>query len=142
MFAMLFRWFVLMIAVWAATAIVPGVAYTGWQDLLIASLVLAILNVFVRPLLRLISLPFIILTLGLFLLVINALLLELTAWLVPGFRVDGFWPAMGGSLVISLVSVLLGYPNRPRHVVVNPPPPGPPPPRQGPPPGKGPIIDV
>ena len=145
MTSMLFRWFVLTIAVWAAASIIPGVAYDRPQDLLIAALVLGVLNALVRPMLRLISLPFIILTLGLFLLVINALLLGLTARLVHGFHVAGFWPAVGGSVVISLISMLLGYSNRPRRVVRNAPPPfhaAPPPPRQGPPPGKGPIIDV
>ena len=116
------------------------------QDLLIAALVLGVLNAFVKPLLRLISLPFIILTLGFFLLVINALLLWLTSKLVHGFHVDGFWPAVWASLVVSLVSMFLGYSNRrqprPRVVFNRSPPPPAASPRQGPPPGKGPIIDV
>ena len=140
----LFRWLALTIAVWAATQIVPGGVWAdGTQDLLIAALVLGVLNAFVRPLLRLISLPFIILTFGLFLVVINALLLWLTAKLVHGFHVHGFWNAIGASLVVSLVSVLLGYSNHrraPPRVVINRSPP--PPPSRGPPPGKGPIIDV
>ncbi|MEI8241784.1 MAG: phage holin family protein [bacterium] len=143
----LFRWFILTIAVWVATAIVPGVSYERPPDLLIAALVLGVLNAFVRPLLRLISLPFIILTFGFFLLVINALLLWLTSNLVHGFHVAGFWPAAWASLVVSLVSVFLGY-SRPRQtrarIIFNRAPP--PPPtlrrRKGPPPGKGPIIDV
>ena len=71
----LFRWFALTIAVWVATVIVPGLKYDSTQDLLIAALVLGILNAFVKPLLRLLSLPFIILTFGFFLLVLNAALL-------------------------------------------------------------------
>lgn len=142
----LFRWFALTIAVWVATAIVPGVKYDTTLDLLKAALVLGVLNAFVKPLLRLLTLPFIILTFGFFLLVINALLLRLTAKLVPGFHVDGFWPAVWASLVVSLVSFFLGYSNRrpagPRIVFNRPPPPPPPPSPQGPPPGKGPIIDV
>ena len=98
----IFRWFILTIAVWVATRLVPGVDFDRPQDLLFAALVLGILNAFVKPLLRLISLPFIILTFGIFLLVINALLLGLTAWLVPGFHVAGFWPAVWASLVVSL----------------------------------------
>ena len=143
-----FRWLALTIAVWVATAIVPGITYERTQDLLIAALVLSILNAFVKPLLRVISLPFIIVTFGFFLLVINALLLVLTSRLVPGFHVKWFWPAVLGSLVVSLVSIFLGYSDRrssrPR-IVVDPPPSNPPPsstPRHGPPPGKGPIIDV
>jgi putative membrane protein len=144
---LLFRWFVLTISVWAATGLVPGVECRNWQDLLIAALVLGVLNALVKPLLQLISMPFIILTLGLFLLVINALLLGLTARLVPGFQVSGFWPAVGGSLVISLVTLFLGTSEKPRRRVIFHQPPRHAqsrraPPRSGPPPGKGPIIDV
>jgi len=141
----LFRWLALTIAVWVATAIVPGVRYEQTQDLLIAALVLGVLNAFVKPLLRLISLPFIILTLGFFLLVINALLLWMTSKLVPGFHVNGFWPAVWASVVVSLVSMFLGYSSRrqPRpRIVFNHPPPPPPASQHGPPPGKGPIIDI
>ena len=143
----LFRWFILTIAIWAATRIESGVHFDKLQDLLVASLVLGVLNVFVKPLLRLISLPFIILSFGFFLLVINGLLLVLTSKLVHGFHVDGFWPAVWASLVISLVSFLLGFSNRrrrprPRIIINQPPPFDPPPSPQGPPPGKGPIIDV
>jgi putative membrane protein len=149
-----FRWFILTIAVWVATVIRTGVTYDAPKDLLIAALVLSILNALFKPLLRLVSLPLIILSLGFFLLVINALLLRLTSALVPGFHVPGFWPAVWASLVISIVSFCLGY-SRTRQ------PPRPPRPRprggwfrrsraeprnvtaqRGPPPGKGPIIDV
>ena len=112
-----------------------------WGSVLAASLVLGILNTFVKPALRILAIPFIVLSLGFFLLVINALLLKLTALLVQGFHVYGFWPAVGGSLVISIVSMFLGYSGARRHVVVDHPetllss-------RRGPPPGKGPIIDV
>jgi putative membrane protein len=139
---MLLRWMALTLSVWVATAIVPGIFCPRWQDLLVAALVLGVLNVFVKPLLKLVSLPFILLTLGLFVLVINALLLLFTAWLVKGFHVAGFWSAVGGSLVISVVSVFLGLSGRPRRVVFHAPPPQPPPRPQGPPPGRGPIIDV
>jgi len=138
----LFRWLVLTVAVWIAANIVHGIRYDDKSSLLIAALVLGILNAFVRPILRLLSLPFIILSFGLFLLVINALLLMLTARLVEGFHVDGFWPAAGGSVVISIISMFLGYSGR-QHIIVNGPPPPPPPPGSGAAPaGKGPIIDV
>jgi len=132
---------VLTVAVWIAASIVRGIDYDNWRDLLIAALVLGILNTSVRPILRLISLPFIILSFGVFLLVINALVLKLTAWLVPGFHVAGFWPAVGGSVVISITSMFLGYSGPRRNIIVN----GSPPPPSDPgaaPPGKGPIIDV
>ena len=139
----LFRWFVLTVAVWIAAVIVPGIAYDSRKDLLVAALVLGILNTVVRPVLRLLSLPVIILSFGLFLLVINALLLKLTAWLVPGFHVSGFWPAVGASVVISIVSMFLGYSgdNR-KRIIVDRMPPGPPPPGPHAPPGTGKIIDV
>jgi putative membrane protein len=138
---LLLRWAVLSVAVWVATAIVPGVDYAQGQDVLIAALVLGILNAFVKPALQLVSIPFIVVTLGLFLVVINALLLLFTAWLVPGFQVAGFWPAAGGSLTISLVGVFLGYSPKPSAVRSRPRT-MPRSPRQGPPPGKGPIIDI
>lgn len=90
--------------------IVPGLNCDHWQTLVLASLVLGILNTFVKPILLLLSLPFIVVTFGLFLVFINAGLLEFTAWIVPKFHVAGFWSAMGGGLVISIVSIVLGYP--------------------------------
>lgn len=140
---MLIRWLVLTVAVWVATVIIPGIQADTWQSLVVAALVLGILNAFVRPILLLVSLPLLLLTLGLFLLVINALLLKLTDALVPGFHVNGFWPAVGGSLIISIVGLFLGgigarAARRRTRVVVEERPP----PQKGPPPGKGPIIDV
>jgi putative membrane protein len=137
----LFRWLVLAISVMVATAIVPGIDYTSTTSLLIASLVLAILNTFLRPLLILISLPLVVLSLGIFLLVLNAGLLMLTAKLVHGFTVDGFWSALFGSLIISMVSFFLGMigrPARPKVAVRRPEPPR----KSGPPPGDGPVIDI
>ncbi len=137
------RWLVLALAVWAAATIVPGIHYDNWQSILIAALVLGVLNAFVKPVLRILSLPVIFLTLGFFLLVINALVLLLTAWLVRGFHVSGFWPAVGGSVVISIVSFFLGSPERRGGPIVVErvetvyATPG-----RRPPPGKGPIIDV
>ena len=72
-----------------------------------ASLLLGIINAFIRPILLLLSLPFIIITMGLFIFVINALLLMLVSKIVPAFQVSGFWSAFFGAIVISLVSWLL-----------------------------------
>lgn len=135
----LVRWMILTLAVWVAASVVPGIDYDKTSSLLIAALVLGILNSFVKPLLSLLSLPLIILTLGLFLPVLNALVLALVAWMVPGFRVAGFWSAMGGSIVISLVGLFIGYRGSRRVVVTRPEQPSY---RSGPPPGQGPIIDV
>jgi len=138
----IFRGIILMTAVWIAAAIVDGISYDNWQSLLIATLVLGILNSVVKPVLQILSIPFIVLSLGFFLLVINAILLHMTAWLVPGFHVSGFWPAVWGSIVISIVSMFLGYNRRQAPVVVDRPEPFSSSTRNGPPPGNGPIIDV
>jgi putative membrane protein len=102
------RWIVLTLAVFLAAKIVPGISYETYTSLLIAGLVLGILNTFVKPILTLLSLPFIIVTLGLFLVILNALTLKLTGWLVPGFHVNGFWAAVLGALIISVVNLFFG----------------------------------
>ena len=76
MLGTLVRWLILTLAVWVAAYVVPGIAYDHWQNLLVAALVLGILNAFVKPILMLISLPLIFVTFGLFLVLINALLLK------------------------------------------------------------------
>ena len=101
------RFFVTGVAVLLAAQLVDGIHIDGVMAGLAAAVVLALLNALIRPLLYLFSIPFIVLTLGLFMVLINALLLELTAWLVKGFTIDGFWPAFWGALLISLVSTLL-----------------------------------
>ena len=95
------------IAVFLAVMIVPGLQVDSFLAGIAVVLVLTILNLLVRPILMMLTLPLIILSLGLFLIVVNALLLELTAYLVTGFSVTGFWPAVGGSIVISLVTMIL-----------------------------------
>jgi putative membrane protein len=97
------------IAVFLAVAIVPGLEAQTFSAGLAAVLVLTILNLLLRPLLFILTLPLILLSLGIFVVVLNALLLELTAYLVKGFTVSGFWPAVGGALVISLVTNLLNF---------------------------------
>ena len=109
MLGTLVRWLILTLAVWVAAHLVPGIAYDHWQSLLVAALVLGILNAFVKPIILLISLPLIFVTFGFFLVLINALLLKATAWLVPGLHVASFWSALGGSLVVSIVSLFFGY---------------------------------
>ena len=95
------------IAVFLAVMIVPGLEVDSLRAGVAAVLVLTFLNLLVRPILFVLTLPLIVLSLGLFLLVVNALLLELTAYLVRGFSVTGFWPAVGGAVVISLVTMIL-----------------------------------
>lgn len=99
-------------ALWVAIRIVPGIDYRGhWSSLLLVALIFGVLNASVRPLLKVLSLPLLILTLGLFIFVINGLMLMLTGWvsgmLDLGFYVDGFWSAFVGGLVVSIVGLLL-----------------------------------
>jgi putative membrane protein len=101
-------------ALWVATRVVTGISYTGeWPLLLVVALVFGVLNVVVRPILILLSLPFVIVTLGLFLLVLNAALLLLTSAvsgaLGLGFQVEGFRAAFLGGLVVSIVSMALSF---------------------------------
>src|SRR5438034_5342388 len=101
------RWFVNTLAVLAAAHLVKGLSYDSWGGLVAASLLLGILNAFLRPLLLLLSLPLLLVTFGLFILVINALLLYFIGWLLQSFQVSGFASAFWGALVISLVSMLV-----------------------------------
>ena len=102
------RWIISTVAVLVATYIVPGINFGRPQDLLVATLLLGLLNSFLRPILMLLSLPLLIFTLGLFTIVINAVLLLLVNLLLqPRFTVDGFGSAFWGALVISIVSLLL-----------------------------------
>ncbi len=107
MSAFLLRWLVTTIAVLVAERLLPGIRCDGWGPLLGASLLLGIINAFVRPVLLLLSLPFIIVTMGLFIFVVNALLLLLVSKIIPPFQVDGFWTAFFGAIIISLVSWVL-----------------------------------
>ena len=95
------------VAVLLASQIVPGIEVRSLPAGVSATLLLAFLNALVRPILYFLSLPLIIFTLGLFILIVNAVLLQLVAWLVKGFEVSGFWPSFWGALLISLVSAIL-----------------------------------
>lgn len=108
----LIRWLINAAALWICVRFVPGVTYDGQPaGLLVVALVLGILNATVGPILKILTCPMLILTLGLFTFIINAFVLWLTSVLSEslglGFHVAGFWPAFLGALVISLVSVLL-----------------------------------
>jgi putative membrane protein len=99
-------------ALWVATYVVPGISYQGrWTSLLIVALVFGVLKASVRRLIKVLTFPLLILTLGLFTFVINALMLMLTGWfsdrLNLGFHVAGFWSAFWGGLVVSIISLTL-----------------------------------
>ncbi len=101
------RWIVTTVAVLVATHIVGGIRYDNWQALLVSTLVLGCLNMFIKPVLMMVSLPLLIVTLGLFTLVINALLLYFVGNLLQGFHVDTFGAAFVGGVVISLITLAL-----------------------------------
>ena len=94
-------------ALWVAAQLVPGIVVTGLTPLLLAALVLGLINAVVRPILVILTLPLTLVTLGLFLFVLNAFCLWLTSRIVPGFEVHTFAAALLGALVVSLVSWLL-----------------------------------
>ncbi len=106
-------WGVNTLSLWVADDLFDGIAFQSVQSLFIAGLVLGIVNTFVKPLLLILTLPLSIVTLGIFVLVINTLMLLLVAWLVPGFVVSGFWAGFFVALFVSVFSfilnTLLGY---------------------------------
>jgi len=143
----LYRWFVTVLAVALAAYLLDGITYESYVSLGVAALVLGLLNMILRPILTLLSLPLVILSLGLFLFVINAITLWVTGLLVSGFDVVGFWSALLGGLIISLVNLFIGDSKKRSKVQVRM--------NRGqsrkavksandsnPPPGKGPIIDI
>jgi len=106
------RWAINALALWVAILVVPGIDFDGdWTGLLWLALIIGLLNALVRPLLKFLTCPLILLTLGLFTIVINTILLMLTSSIGQalnlGLSVDGFWPAVLGSIVISIVSVIM-----------------------------------
>jgi putative membrane protein len=104
--SLILRWLLNTLALLLVAWIVPNFYYRDLLTLAIAALVLGLLNALVRPILFVLTLPLTIITLGLFLFVLNAIMLELTAWLVPGFDIDGFGWAIVGAVVLTVVSLV------------------------------------
>lgn len=104
---MLLNWVLSALAVWVVAQVVPGVHVSGVTAALIAALVIGFINATLGLVLKIITFPLTLLTLGIFWFVINALMLELAAALVPGFQVRGFLAAFIGAIVLSLVNLLL-----------------------------------
>ena len=122
MLAFLSRWAITAAALALAAELISGIWFSGADSgraevedkilpLLLVALISCAVTAFVKPVLTLLSIPFILLTLGLFLLVLNALMLHVTAWLAGlfdiGFHVEGFWPAVGGAIIISITTWVL-----------------------------------
>ncbi len=100
-------WGVNTLSLWVAAALFDGISFSTAQSLFIAGLILGIVNTFLRPALVILTLPLSILALGLFVLVINALMLLLVAWLVPGFAVAGFWSGFLVAIFVSIFSFIV-----------------------------------
>lgn len=101
------HWLITAIAILLAAYLIPGVDVTLLGAIVLA-IVLALINIFVKPVITLLTLPINIVTLGLFSLVVNALLIMLAGMIVPGFAVDGFWPAFFFSILLSLITTVFG----------------------------------
>jgi len=100
-------WLVSALALWIVGNVIPGIEVRGFGAALVATVVIAIVNGTVGPILRFLTFPLTLLTLGLFLLVVNALLLMLASVFTPGFKVRGFLPAVAGSLVLTILTAIL-----------------------------------
>ena len=100
-------YFLVMAAVFMGLAqILPGFRVTGWGPAILGAIILAVVNTLVKPVLFVLTLPFTIITLGLFLLVLNALMLGLTAWIVPGISISGWGTTFLASLILSVVGMV------------------------------------
>ncbi len=104
MLVLITRWLVITVAILLASKIVPGIYVDSLTTAVIAAAILGIVNTFLRPVLLILTLPLTVLTLGIFAFVINAFMLLLVSYFVPQFKVDGFFSAFLGTLIISLVS--------------------------------------
>lgn len=94
------------IGLWLAERFVPGVDVNSWTTLAIAAVLLGVVNAFVRPILTVLTFPITVITLGLFLLVVNAAMIGLVAYFLPGFTVNGLWAGVGAAIVTGVVSCI------------------------------------
>ncbi len=120
----LLHWAVTAVALWVASHIFAGIKFASLPSLIVSALLLGIVNAVVRPILILLTLPLTLVTLGFFLLVINALMLRLVAAMVSGFRLSGFWTAFFAGIFISVVSFLIELMLVGESVPLTPPPGG------------------
>ncbi|HXW10656.1 MAG TPA: phage holin family protein [Steroidobacteraceae bacterium] len=104
MVGFLLRAAITALALWVASQLLGGMHFTTTGKLALAAVLLGLVNAVVRPIAFILTLPITVVTLGLFLLVLNAGMVGLVAWLVPGFTISGFWTALGASVIVSIVS--------------------------------------
>src|SRR5436190_24018760 len=101
------NWLLGALALWLVAQIIPGIQINSFKTALLATVVIALVDITIGPILRFIAFPITFLTLGLFRLVLNAILLKLASIFTPGFRIDGFLNALLGSLVLTIVDIVL-----------------------------------
>jgi putative membrane protein len=104
MVGFLLRAAITALGLWVASELLSGMTFDAPSKLILAAIVLGVVNAVVRPLAFVLTLPITVVTLGLFLLVLNAGMVGLVAWLIPGFQISGFWTAVGAAVIVSLVS--------------------------------------
>src|SRR5262245_50650978 len=102
---MIVGWLLNAAAIWVAVKVFDGVTASDWWAILIAAAVFSIVNAIVKPILVVLTFPFIVITLGIVLFLINMAMLALTAWIVSGFSIDGFWTLVGATIVVWIVNV-------------------------------------
>jgi putative membrane protein len=100
----LVRLLITAVGLWVADQLLPGIVITGTSALVVSALLLGFVNALIRPIIFILTLPLTIMTLGLFILIVNGISLGLVAWLVPGFHVAGLWSATLGAVIVSLTS--------------------------------------
>lgn len=105
----LINWGIMSLSLWVASHVFDGLTFSSKSSLLVSALMLGFANAILRPILVLLTLPLTFLTLGLFLLVINALMIQLVAALVNGFKVSGFWTALFASIFIAIFGLFLEW---------------------------------
>lgn len=98
-----------MLGLFLASGLVPGVTITGTTSFIFAAIMLGLVNAFIRPVALLLTLPITLVTLGLFLFVVNAAMFGLVAWMLDGFYVSGFWSAVFGSIVVSITATISSW---------------------------------
>jgi putative membrane protein len=100
----LIRLLITALGLWVADRLLPGIVITGTGSLIVSALLLGLVNAVIRPVILILTLPLTVLTLGLFVLIVNGISLGIAAWLVPGFHIAGLWSATLGAIIVGLTS--------------------------------------
>jgi putative membrane protein len=98
------RWLITALGLWVTDRLLPGIVITGTGSLIVSALLLGFVNAVIRPIILILTLPLTVLTLGLFVLIVNGISLGIAAWLVPGFHIAGLWSATLGAIIVGLTS--------------------------------------